>query len=246
MWNGGKVGGLVALRLHLEAADPELHPRNNAALVSHIKDLLDKQASADPNAGNSGWLAQKNFDYWNPAGDQTGITPQPGRGEQLPEDPTDLQVNALAVRSWQIGDIVDGVSWSKLGLHLQGRLSAAGYVDLGAGILGRRDLRDNTNLQATTNDLQKTAVAQASLLRVANEVRGGLDGLPVKEGVSYRAATSAPGVFGSAINVGDYVKALALTQTDPPLLSKTDPAKAKQLPVKGGVEAHGIWQGRMP
>lgn len=86
-------------------------------------------------------------------------------------------------------------------------------MELGAGILGRRDLRNGTDLQAAADDAQKTAVAQASLLRVANEVRGGLDGLPAKEGVSYRAATSAPGVFGSTINVGDYIKDMAFWST---------------------------------
>jgi hypothetical protein len=213
MWNGGKIAGLVNLRLRLSTIQPEAHPRNNASLVAHISTLLGLQPSDDPNAGNSGFLARTLFDYQNPARDETGITQQPGQAEVLPAHPTALQTDALAVRSWQIGDIADGVSWSTLGAHLQGRMAAGDYVDLGTGILNLRDVRNGTNIGATATDPQKTLVATQSLDRVALEVRGGLNGLPTKEGVSYRAATSDAGVYGSAINVGDYVKDQAFWST---------------------------------
>lgn len=51
--------------------------------------------------------------------------------------------------------------------------------------------------------------------------------------------STASGEAPGALMPGICATPLALTQTDPPLLSKTDPARAKQLMVKGWEEAKG-------
>lgn len=213
MWNGGKRKGLADLWLALKNATPEAHPRNNERLRTYIKSYLDKQREDDPMAGNSGFFETRYFDLWNTPGDETGLTQQPGMGEVAPNHPTLLQQSALAVRSWQIGDIVDGVSWSSLGNHLQGRLTQQDYENLGHGILGRRDLTNGTNLQATSTLAFKEQIARQACIRVSQEIRVGLGNLPTIEGVSYRAATAAVGVYGTAINVGDLVKDMAFWST---------------------------------
>jgi hypothetical protein len=213
MWNGGKRKGLAELYIKLRKAPVYAHHSNNEALQTYVKRYLDKKREDDPLAGNSGFWEHKSFDFFNDPADETGITQMPGQAEQLPAHPTLLQTSALAVRSWQIGDIVDGVSWSTLGKHLTGRLSQQNYVDLGDGILARRDLLNGTNLQATSTNPQKEQVARASCQRVSQEIRVGLGNLPVTPGVSYRAATAAVGVYGSSINVGDLVKDMSFWST---------------------------------
>lgn len=213
MWNGGTRKGLSDLWVALRQVTPELHAANNEALRDYIKRYLDRKREDDAMAGNSGWWEQTRFDYSNAPQDQTGITAPPGGGEQLPAAPTALQTASLAVRSWQIGDIVDAVSWSTLGHHLQGRLGQQDYEQLGHGILGLRDVRAGTNLQATTPVAQKEQIARASCLRVSQEIRVGLGNLPTTPGVSYRAATAAVGVYGTAIDVGDLIRDQAFWST---------------------------------
>ncbi|MCF6323397.1 MAG: hypothetical protein L3J89_03585 [Gammaproteobacteria bacterium] len=213
IWNGGKLAGLASLNMYLGNANPENHPNNNRALRQYISRYLSKKREDDSNAGIAGFLETTAFDLMNPADDETGIVNQPGIGEQVPNPATARQTYALNVRSWQIGDIVDGVSWSTLASHLQGRLGAADYVRLGDDILIRRDVQNGTNLQATTGPMQKVNIAQASLLRVKNEIGTGLNGLPAKAGVSYRAATAAVGVYGGTVNVGSYIKDMSFWST---------------------------------
>ncbi|ATQ77159.1 hypothetical protein CR152_23555 [Massilia violaceinigra] len=111
MWSGGKISGLRFLSVRLRNAAHEAHSDNNDGLADYIDGLLERQASDDPDAGLSGWWATRSFDQRHVAADQTGVTKQPGRGEIAPEHPTDLQRNALNVRSWQVGDVIDMVSW---------------------------------------------------------------------------------------------------------------------------------------
>jgi hypothetical protein len=61
--------------------------------------------------------------------------------------------------------------------------------------------------------VDKELVARASCARVSREIGAGLQALPKTEGVSYRAATAAVGVYGTAINVGDLVKDRAFWST---------------------------------
>ncbi len=213
LWNGGKVQSLRQLLNALAVASPEDSRLNNWRLRFDIQVLLAKPAWWDPNAGIAGDAEREAFDQAHPAGDQTGIVSVPGQGETLPAHPTPRQTAAINVRSWQIGDIVDGVSWLTLGAHLQGRMTQQDYIDLGDGILRRRDLRDHTNIQPTATDADKEQVARASLTRVSNEIHVGLNDLPKTPGISYRAATSAPGVYGNLINVNDYVKDMAFWST---------------------------------
>lgn len=213
LWLGGRRAALTTLQADLLAARPDVHPRNNRALHGRITDLLAKVAADDPEAGNAGWFARRRFKQAHTAQDETGIVQQPGGAAILPNNPTALQTDALAVRSWQIGDIADSVSWSALGLHLQGRMAHADYTQLGDDILVFRDLKNGTNNQPNASNHQKRVIARASLLRVTNEVRGGLNGLPASPGVSYRAQGVAPGVYGSTVNVGDLVKDLSFWST---------------------------------
>ena len=213
MWESGRIAGLKLLMIYLlDVADPA-NAANNQSLAHHIAGLVEREAGADADARASGWLDRKWFDLQNPAADRTGITRIPGRADVLPRAPTALQQHALAVRSWQIGDILDSVSWSTLGAHLQGRMDAANYEKLGNDILAFRDLRNGTNVQAGAQPQEKIDVAHASLQRVTGEVRGGLDGLPKRAGESYRSATTAPNVYGNLINVGDHIKDMAFWST---------------------------------
>lgn len=213
MWESGRIAGLKLLMIYLQNVADPANAANNASLARHIAGLLERDAGADPDARPSGWLDRKLFDMQHPAADRTGIERVPGRGEVLPQAPTALQTHALAVRSWQIGDILDSVSWSTLGAHLQGRMAPADYEELGNGILAFRDLRNGTNAQAGAQPQEKIDAALASLQRVTGEVRGGLDGLPKSAGDSYRSATTAPNVYGNLINVGDHVKDMAFWST---------------------------------
>jgi hypothetical protein len=213
MWNGGKRGGLANLFVALGNAHPETSPENNAALRTYVDAYLKKKREDDALAGNTGWAATQLFDVANAPSDQTGVVSVPGRGERPPDAPTPLQTHSLSIRSWQIGDIVDGVSWSTLGRSLQGRMTQAEYEQLGDGILARRDLVNGTDDQAGATLLEKVQVAQQSLARVTQEIRDALDYLPKRAGVSYRAATSGVGVYGTAINVGDLLKDLAFWST---------------------------------
>lgn len=213
LWTSGKIGSLLQLRNDLASAVPEAHPRNNEVLRAHIQTLLGQQAGDDPEAGNTGGFARWIFEFGHAPRDETGVTQQPGHAPVPPQVPTPLQTAALGVRGWQIGDIVDSVSWSTLGRHMQGRMSADDYVELGDGILQARDLKNVTDFHAHADDAQKSLVANQALARVQGEVRGGLNGLPAEPGVSYRAATARPGVYGSSINVGDCVKDMSFWST---------------------------------
>jgi hypothetical protein len=213
LWLGGRVDALAELMFSLQPAPGDLHPANTRQLRAHITELLSRRAASDPNAGNASWLTQKAFDLLNRPQDETGIVQPPGQAPQAPANPTALQTAAIGVRSWQVGDLTDSISWSTLGNHMQGRISAAKYIQLGHDLQGLHDLKNGTNLQGTLSDLQKTQLAQNALARVEGEVRGGVNGLPQREGVSYRAATSAPGVFGGAIQVGDLIKDMAFWST---------------------------------
>ncbi len=205
MWNGGKRQGLAALYVSLVNAKSENYPKNNKRLQDYIDKYLKKQAKKDPEAGVASIGQQTWFDLKNPAGDETGITERPGIGEILPTNATPQQTYALYVRSWQIGDIVDQISWSTLGLHLQGRMDIMDYIRLGEEVLGYRDLKNGTNLLETATGTDLLHLAKQALNRVRNEIRVGLDGLPKRDGVSYRAATAAVGVYGTRVNVGDYI-----------------------------------------
>ncbi len=213
MWNGGKRRGLAALWLALRNAPADQYQENNEKLRDYINGYLGRQRGDDPMAGNSGVFEQVAFDWRNVPGDETGITQAPGQGEQLPVPQTPLQGYALAVRSWQIGDIVDRVSWSTLAAHLQGRLAQRDYVRLGDEILAFRDAKNRTDEQHQRNDAEKEQIARASCVRVSQEIRVGLNNLPTKPGVSYRAATAAVGVYGTAINVGDLIRDRAFWST---------------------------------
>jgi hypothetical protein len=210
LWNSGKRTALQNLQRQLAKAGE----RENAdVLVAHIQTYLDKRREADPMASNSSSADQRAFDRDNPPGDQTGIRQVPGQGEVLPAAPTPQQVAALAVRSWQIGDIVDGVSWSTLGHHLQGRMTPADYVRLGDGLLARRDLATGQNNQALATAPQKEQLARGCCQRVAQEIRVGLNSLPVTPGVSYRAATAGIDVYGTKIVPNDLIKDMSFWST---------------------------------
>jgi hypothetical protein len=213
MWNGGKRRGLSDLYAALgQAAAADAHRANNEALRAYVKRYLDMQRGADPMAGDSPLHERWYFDFWNQAHDETGMTQIPGQGEQSPANPTRLQTAALAVRSWQIGDIVDGVSWSTLGRHLQKRMTQQDYVTLGGDIVASRSLK-GIPVPPGMSPVDKELVARASCARVSREIGAGLQALPKTEGVSYRAATAAVGVYGTAINVGDLVKDRAFWST---------------------------------
>jgi hypothetical protein len=203
MWSGGKIAGLSALREALKAGPFEI---NSTRLMAKITYLLNKPASWDPDTGVASTRERREFDEQHPPADKTGVTKKPGQGEVFPLIPTAEQANALNVRAWQIGDLVYGISWSDLGHHLQGRLSDPEYVTKGHNFLLLQDVKQGTKLVGTFTDTQKSDFAKAAFELVKGEVRGGLEGLPVTEGVAYRAADSAPGVYGSLINVGDYIK----------------------------------------
>jgi hypothetical protein len=210
LWNSGKRTALLGLQRQLVRAGA----RENAdVLVDHIQTYLSKRREDDAMAGNSGFFERRVFDRDNVPGDETGITQQPGQGEVLPVAPDLRQTSALAVRSWQIGDIADGVSWSTLGNHLQGRMTQQNYIDLGDAILRRRDLATGQNNLAAANNLQKEQIAIASCQRVAQEIGVGLGNLPTTPGVSYRAGTAAPDVYGTTIVTNDLIKDMSFWST---------------------------------
>jgi len=213
MWNGGKRKGLADLYAALgQASATDTHPANNQALRTHIDTYLHKRREDDPLAGDSPFYERWAFDYAHAAADETGITQIPGQAEVLPNPATQLQTAALAVRGWQIGDIADGVSWSTLGRHLQGRMSPKEYFDLGDDILAWRHAH-GVAAPAMAAAGMKALLAQQACRRVSQAIGAGLDFLPKCQGESYRAATAARGVYGTTIDVGDLIKDRAFWST---------------------------------
>lgn len=200
LWDSGKRMTLLNLRGALAGAG------GADELIEYIDRYLLRRRQDDPMAGNASWLETWRFDRANVPADQTGITQRPGQRPTVPAAPTPRQKAALAVRSWQIGDLTDAVSWSTLGCHLQGRLSSADYQKLGDDILVQRDLLSGGNNQANATDVQKRNVARAACVRVSQEIRLGLNNLPTTPGVSYRAATAAIDVYGTKIVKNDLIK----------------------------------------
>ncbi|MGH3939664.1 MAG: hypothetical protein ACRDTG_13745 [Pseudonocardiaceae bacterium] len=203
LWDSGKRTTLLKLCKQLAAAGG----RDNAnTLVKYIDGYLSRRSRKDPMAGNASWFETTVFDRANAPADQTGIRHQPGQRPTAPAAPTPREQAALAVRSWQVGDLTDAVSWSTLGLHLQGRLSPADYQRLGHDLLGQRDLLSGANNQANATNAQKENFARVACDRVSQEIRQGLDDLPKTPGVSYRAATAAIDVYGTKIVTNDLIK----------------------------------------
>lgn len=196
MWNAGKRSGLVNLREKLRTAhDTDAHQDNNMSLQKHILRHLKRKASNDPEKGNSGWYAKWRFDADHAPADKTGLT-QVGPTVTAPVHPTVEQAAAIGVRAWQAGDIINKINWKTVGLHLQGRMPDQDYVDHAVLVPGT-DLLDRNG---------KILAVKAAIDAVAQGVRDGLDDLTAYVGSSYRAATVAPGVLGSSINVGDLIK----------------------------------------
>jgi hypothetical protein len=91
-------------------------------------------------------------------------------------------------------------------------MSRQDYVALGDDILASRSLK-GIPVPPGMTPAGKELVARAACARVSHEIGAGLDNLPKTEGVSYRAATAAVGVYGTAINVGDLIKDRAFWST---------------------------------
>jgi hypothetical protein len=212
MWNNGNRAGLKALLVALQKAPPDEYQDNSRKLQEYISDYLRRQLADEPMKGNSGIFARGLVTLSNSTSDETGLTDDgSGKLEKPPDKPTKLQEAAMAVRKWQKGDVVSQIPWKLLGEHLQGRAKRTEYIAEGLVVLTKQENDEKKNKKTpaieakTATDEQKIKAAKAMCDQVSREMQESLEYLEKKEGVSYRTATSAQGVYGTAIVVGDFI-----------------------------------------
>ena len=178
---------MANLYQHIHAADQAENSANNKTLLALLNHYLHiRTADVAENAESGVWDKTKLKAKYAFSGD---VAPGVQQG----------------LRTWVTGNPAIGVTWQMIGKHLRNQLTPADYTALGA--LGAPPVAPG----AAPPD--PAAVARARLDAAAVNITGALNTLPDHVGASFRRCAALPGVYGTLINVGDYISDRAFWST---------------------------------